>query len=349
MTISTPVYCTREAVKSALDVKLTARSDAQVDGAIESASRAIEGRLHRRFYPVQATRYFDWPNRQYARPWRLWLDTDEVISVTEVTSGGATFAPSDYFLEPVNSGPPFNRLEIDLDSAASFTADSTHQRSIAITGLFGFQAETQTAGTLAAGLNASGTTANVSDSSAVGVGDLIKVGDERMLVADKSMVSTGQTLQDPMTTSAADVSVVVTTGSAFVVGEVILLDSERMLVVDIAGNALTVKRAWDGSVLAAHTGSTIYALRALTVVRGVLGTTAASHNDASPISRHVVPALVRSLCVAEAINTLLQEGSGYARVVGSGDNQREAAGRALRDIREQAYIAFGRKGRVRAV
>ncbi|GAA2209322.1 hypothetical protein GCM10009850_047800 [Nonomuraea monospora] len=350
MTISTPVYCTREDVKNALDVKLTARSDAQIDRAIESASRTIEGFLHRKFHPELATRYFAWPNGQYARPWRLWLNADEVISVTSVTSGGVTVSPSDYFLEPANSGPPYNRLEIDLDSAASFAAGSTHQRSIAITGLFGFHVETQTAGTLGAGLDASGVTVNVSDSASVGVGDLLLVGEERMLVTDKTMLDTGQNLGGDLSAQAASVTVPVFTGSAFTAGETLLIGSERMLVVDIAGNNLTVKRAWDGSVLVAHSsGADIYAPRTLIVQRGVLGTTAASHSTSDTVSRHVVPALVRSLCVAEAINTLLQEGSGYARVVGSGDNQREAAGRALRDIREQAYTAFGRKARSRAV
>src|SRR5690606_22447868 len=57
-----PWYTTRETVKAALDYKETARNDAQVDRAIESASRAVEGLLHRRFYPETATRYFDWPN-----------------------------------------------------------------------------------------------------------------------------------------------------------------------------------------------------------------------------------------------------------------------------------------------
>ncbi|MFC5834651.1 hypothetical protein [Nonomuraea insulae] len=350
MAITTPVYTTREAVKSALDVKLTARSDAQIDRAIESASSTIEGFLHRVFYPELGTRYFDWPNGQYTRPWRLWLDADEAISITSVTSGGVTIDSSDYFLEPANSGPPYSRLELDLDSAASFGGGSTHQRSIAITGLFGFKDESQAAGTLSEDLDTSETAVDVSDSSPVGVGDLIQVGDERMLVTGKTMLDTAQNLGGNLSASAADVTVPVTTGSAYAVGETILIGSERMLIVDVAGNSLIVKRAWDGSVLAAHSsGADIYALRTLTVQRGVLGTVTGSHSTSAAISRHVVPGMVRSLCVAEAINTLLQEGSGYARVVGSGEYQREAAGRALRDIREQAYTAFGRKARSRAV
>jgi hypothetical protein len=170
-----------------------------------------------------------------------------------------------------------------------------------------------------------------------------------MVITGRSMASTGQTLQADLTASNADVSVLVEDGTGYAVDEVVLLDAERLLIVDVAGNLLVVKRAWDGSVLATHTGSAVYAPRALTVERGALGTTAAAHDDATAIARYEPPGLVRELCLAEALNTLLQRQSGYARTVGSGDNQREAAGRALRDIRDQAYTAYGRKARIRGV
>jgi hypothetical protein len=159
---------------------------------------------------------------------------------------------------------------------------------------------------------------------------------------------------------ASDVTIAVTTGTSYAVGEILLLDSERMLIVDIAGNNLTVKRAWDGTVLAAHTGSTIYAPRRLTVTRGAVGTTAATHSNGAAITRHVVPGLIKELCVAEALNTLLQEGGGYSRVFGPGagiirgDGQRHSPGRVaggvgMSDIRDAAYTAHGRKSRVRAI
>jgi hypothetical protein len=126
------------------------------------------------------------------------------------------------------------------------------------------------------------------------------------------------------------------------------LDSERMLIVDIAGNNLTVKRAWDGTVLAAHTGSSIYAPRTLTVTRGALGTTAAIHTTAAAITCHVVPGLVRELCIAEATNLLLQGASGYARTIGAGDYTKESSGTGLANLRDQVYAAYGRKSRIRA-
>jgi hypothetical protein len=123
-----------------------------------------------------------------------------------------------------------------------------------------------------------------------------------------------------------------------------------MLVVDVAGTTLTVKRAWRGSTLAAHSaGADIFAPRTLTVERGALGTTAATHLTAAPVVQHVVPAMVRDLCIGEAINQLQQEGSGYARLIGEGEDAREGTGRSLFDLRRDTVAALGRKTRFRTV
>lgn len=344
-------YCYREDVKRSLDINETARSNAQVDRAIEAASRAVEGYLHRVFVPTLATRYFDWPNQQYARAWRLWLDENEIISVTTLTSGGTTVASSDYFLEPANSGPPYDRVEIDIDSSAAFSTGGTHQRAIVITGLFGYSNDETTVGTIAEALDSSETGVDVDGPTAaqVGVGSVLRVDSERFLVTEKSTLTTGQTLQTPLTDVDNNVTVAVTTGSAYSVGEVILLDSEKMLIVDIAGNNLTVIRAWDGSVLATHTGSTIYGYRTLTVTRGALGTTAASHLTAAPVLRWDVPGPVRELAMAEAINNLEQARAGYARTAGSADNERESKVQGLEALRKSVRRSHGRKGRVASV
>jgi hypothetical protein len=123
-----------------------------------------------------------------------------------------------------------------------------------------------------------------------------------------------------------------------------------MLVVDIAGNNLTVVRAWDGTVLATHSGAAdIYAPRTLTVERGALGSTAATHADTTALTTYVVPGLIRQLTVAEAMSDLLNQGAGYARTVGSGESEREASGRAVRVLRDQVRSRYGRLARVRAV
>jgi hypothetical protein len=350
-------------VKRALDIKETARTDGQVDRAIEAASDAIDGGatganrgagiLKRRFYPEVATRSFDWPNRQYARSWRLWLDQHELVAVASLIAGGVNIAPSDLVLYP-SDGPPYNRVEIDLDSSAAFSSGATHQRSIAIAGTWaGCTADTAAAGTLAGGIDASQTGVGVTDSALIGVGDLVQVDSERMLVTSKRMLDTGVNIDagDSLTAAASDVSIVMsTTTNAPTVDEVILVGSERMLVVDVAGSVLTVKRAWDGSVLATHApGAGIYAPRTLTVVRGAYGTTAAAHSNSAAVSRHVVPGLVRDLSLGLALVQLLGEQAGYARTAGTGENQREVTGRGLVQLRKDAYAAYGRKARIRGV
>jgi hypothetical protein len=342
-------YTTRESVKRALDSAETARNNWQVDQAIDSASRSVEGLTRRTFRPVLATKYFDWPDLQRGRPWRLWLNGSELISLTSLTAGGTAIPPANLFLEPANYGPPYSSLEVNLGTTSAFTIGTTHQRAIAVTGVFGYTNDEVPAGTVAEALDTTETGIDVSDSGAIGVGDLVRVDTERMIVTGKQMLTTGQTLQTPLTASTADVTVAVTSGAAYNVDEVVLLDSERMLIVDVAGNNLTVKRAWDGSVLATHTGSTIYAPRTLVVTRGALGTTAAAHLTAAPIAKHKVPGLVEQLTLGEALNDLLQGQGGYARIQRAEGAAETGFGDGLSDLRSRCRSRHGRKARAATI
>jgi len=351
---SNPWYATREEIKAELDVKETARSNARIDRALADATESVHGLLHRVFYPETDTRYFDWPNSQSGTSWRLWLDASEVVSVSALVSGGVTIAASDYFLEPNVYGPPYNRIEIDLASSAAFGGGDTHQRDVGVTGVWAGcpLVESQT-GTIVEALDASETGIDVdaATSAAVGVGSLLRIDSERVIVTGRQNLDTGQTLGGSgLTVQNSAVTVAVQSGGAFAAGETILVDSERMLVEDIAGNNLTVRRAWDGSTIATHSvGATIYAPRTLTVARGALGTTAATHLTAATVYRWDPPGPVRQLCVAEALVDLLQGRSGYARTAGSGENEREVTGRGLKELRERVYVSHGRKARMRSV
>ena len=65
--------------------------------------------------------------------------------------------------------------------------------------------------------------------------------------------------------------------------------------------------------------------------------------------RHRVPPLVRDLAVAEAVNQVLQEGSGYARTIGSGADAHPAPGADVASKWDEAVTAHGRKARSRAI
>lgn len=357
MAITTAVYTTREIIKRALDIAPTARIDRNIDRAIESGARRVDGLCHRTFYPQLATKYFDWPNYQRAIPWRLWLDDTELISATTVVSGGITVPSANYNLESNRVGPPYDRLEINISTSSALSAGSTYQRSTVITGLWGYSNEELTLGPTAEALDATETGIDISAavSAEVGVGSILRIDDERVIVTDRAQLDTGVTLGAGLTNSKNDVSVAVADGTQFVVDEIILIDSERMLIVDIAGNTLTVIRAYDGSTLATHTlGVHIWAQRTLTVIRGALGTTAATHTLGATVYAWKPPAGIRQLNTTEAIHELLQEQTGWFRTMSASSNfggtaKRSASMDSILDIRESTYRQYGRKARVRSI
>jgi len=348
-----PTFCTREAVTNALDVKLTARSHAQVDAAILAATEQIRGSLHRDFVPRLETRYFDWPNWSYAPAWRLWLDSNELASIVSIVVNGVTLAPADYVLRRSDDvdEAPYDQVQLLTNTSATFSGASTHQRAIAIRGVYiGCRLDETIVGSLTGNMGTSGSS-GITLSPTVGVGTILRIDNERLIITDKTMVDTTQTLLGPgLTATANDQTVPVTDGTGFEVGEIILLGAERMPIVDIATNNLVVKRAWDGSTLAVHPTSTpVFALAGFSVDRGQLGTTAATHLTGAPVYRFDVPPLIQSLCRAEAITTIQQEQAAYGRTVGSGENEREAAGRGLIHIRQDAMTAHGRQARLGAI
>lgn len=357
--MSALVYATREEVMRALDVKLTARNSAQIDRVLASASRDVEDLCHRvTFAPTIASKSFDYPGPQVGRPWRLWLDANELISVTTLTSGGVAIAAPDFLLEPNEYGPPYNRIEINLGSSAAFSSGDTHQRAITVTGLWGYRNDETTVGTLTTAVATTTATTVAVDapaSAALGVGSVLRVDTERLLVTGRAMADTGQNVGGSgLTAQANSVTLTVTDGTAYNIDEILLIESERMLIVDIAGNQLTVKRGWDGSVLAAHAaGVDIYAPRTLTVTRGALGTTAATHTISTAVARWDPPGPVRDLVIAETIARINNEQAGYAKTLRSGESgsgsERNRDQKGVDRLREQVYNSHGRKGRVRSV
>lgn len=324
-----PWYITAESLKASLDVKLTARNDAQVADAIEGASGDAEGLLGRVYYPRVATYAYPPPAGCV-----LYVDTQtdaSLISVSSVTVAGSPL--TGHVLAPVD-GPPYDALEYDVPPARGLRG-----RPVSVAGLWGYDNVTTPGGTLAAAVvSTSATTVDVSDSSKVGVGSLLTVGTERMLVSARSMLDTGQTALASLAATPTAVTVSVADGSLFRAGEIVLIDAERLLIVDISGNDLTVKRNWDGTVLSEHDpGTPIYAPRRLTVERGVLGTTAATHLIAAAVSVQVYPGPLVTLVTALAQDTVLRAVSGQ---------QHETASTGITPVLdrviERAQAAIGR-------
>lgn len=344
-------YATREALRAALDVAESPRADGQIDRLIDAASRSVESLTHRIWYPTIATRYWAWPDRQQGTSYRLWLDDSELLSVSSITSGGTTIPASEYFLEPNRFGPPYNRVELDLDDDAAFGGGTTHQRDITITGVFGACNDTATAGVLDGAINSSVTTVRLNTGEAVGVGDLLILGTEYMQVTNRALVDTTVNLGGSgVTASKADVALTVADGTAFAIGELLRIDAERMLVVDTGATLVYVRRAHDGTALASHAAAAdIYAARSFTVRRGQLGTTAASHLDDATVSRHAYPGLISTLAIDEALWSLQNEQSGMARTIGGSENARQVSASSIADLRKRVREAHGRTMRKRVI
>jgi len=291
---------------------------------------------------------------EYAAPWRLWFDQWDLVAATAVESPHGTPIPlGSVIFRPVNRRPgwPFTYMELDRSTVAAFGTGPTPQLAVWVTGTWGFTADADQVATLAANVLAGAGTIIVSDGSQAGPGDLLILGTERVLVTSKTAAAASLTQSGAgcSTAAASDQALTTTGAGALNPGEVILLDSEQMLVADVTAGVATVTRAWNGTTLAAHSSATVYAYRQLGVLRGQLGTTAAEYSSGAAVSRHRVPAIIRDLAIAESVNRILQEGSGYARTVGSGDAAMPAPGIALADIWDEARTTYGRKARTRAV
>jgi len=292
-----------------------------VDDLIMAGSEFVEAECQRHFYPLDATYTFDWPNYQYAYPWRLWLDQYELAQApTKVVSGTYLAQPVDItssvIPQPINDGPPYTSIELRRDLSGSFGNNTTPQNDIGITGTFGFWYKPVPAATLAVAMtDTTGTTLTLSagPTSGPGVGDVILVESERMLLTDISYASTGITATSGGTLAQkTDMLIGVPDGTQFSAGEVILIEQEFMLITNVVGNILWVNRAVAGSILSTHSNMLIYANRLATVTRGALGTTAATHTQGKAIQRFECPALVRQVATAHALTGKLNEPAGYS-------------------------------------
>jgi hypothetical protein len=344
-------YTSREDIKRAITI-VGVDNNPRIDRTIEAVSLRIEHWTRRFFIPKTETRLYRWPNPN-GRGWILWLDQGLISLTTLQTkaqdSSPTTIAAADYFLEPANLGPPFDRIEIDLSSTSAFASGNTPQQSISVLGSWGYKADAKSVGTVASGLSSSSSAVSMvcSDSSlltGVSVGETLLIESEQIFVSQKVNAALASIKIDgALTKDQSEVSVTVDTGHGINDGEVILVDSERMYVESSTATVLTVKRAYDGSVLAVHSDNAdVQTYRTLTIERGVNGTTAATHANATAVSKYEPPFAISQLCIAEVVADLSQEGAAWGRVVGAGDGAGELSGRELANLRKTVVDEYVR-------
>lgn len=298
-----------------------------IDLQCEASSRAVENAVRRLYIPRTDTKRYRWPSYSRGFTWSLDLGQDLLACTTlQAAAGGQGAVPvalTHYFLEPQQFGPPYARIEIDLASSDVFSAGSTPQEAIAVTGRWGFSEATQPAGAVAGAALATVATATsfaCSDASLIDVGDTLLIGTEQLFVSERAPVDTAATVQGGGITAAKSVvSLTVSDGTKVKQGEVLLIDSEQFYASSVTGNVVSIERDWNGTQLAAHAADAkVYAYRTLTVERGVNGTTAVVHADTTAITRYVPYGEAARMALADCISVLAQQDAAFGRMVGPG-------------------------------
>lgn len=140
--------------------------DARLQRAAVNASRAWDRWTFRHFYPLQATRYYDYtPGSQL----KFQADLLEPLTVT-TQNGAVTITADQYYL--LCGGRydliPYDRLELRTDKGICFSFAGTAQKANAVTGIWGYHPDYGNAWELSgdavqntAGLDASGTSLQV--------------------------------------------------------------------------------------------------------------------------------------------------------------------------------------------
>jgi len=354
-------YATREQVKRASEIKGT-DSDAHVDRHIDAASRHIDRILGLRegvFIPKTQTRNFNWPqdgdvDDRHRNGYTLYLD-EHLLSISGVTRDGdtATAVPTaDIFLEPANEGPPYTRLELDrssTDADATFatTISTTNQRAVRVAGSWGYGNATEAAGTVASGLasDAAATSFVCSNSALIDVGDTLLIESEQVFVSGRAFAALGSILVNDagITADMADNTITVDGSHGLVAGEVIKLDSEEIYIASIAGNVLSVIRAYNGTALAAHADDTaVQVARTLTIVRGQNGTTAATHANSTAVNKYAVPEDITEYVIARSVHSLHQDKGGWTGAIGTGEGTVEMRGRLLAQMEAALVVKYDR-------
>jgi hypothetical protein len=347
------MYATREDVRHAVDEAGASRDAMEIDRALAAATEKINGALKRDFAPWTGTKYFDWPNLD-TTVFRVYLDIDaQLIRLDSLTSGGVPIDVAKVNLEPNTDGPPYNIIEVNRDTVGSYLQGNTFQRSIAAVGLWGFDLVEKASGTLSGTLSSGAATFTLPAGTGVGVGTILRLDSERVIVTELASVATGQVCLSALADDDADRLMTVADPTQFGLREVISMGAEQCEVLDIQGTTLVLRRAVSGSLLTTHAGDAIYAQRLASIDRGQLGTAAASHSGAAVLNRHMFPPLIRQYAIAEALIELSMQASSYARTRpaagGIGGRGVPLAETGPVDIREQALSAYGRYGRARAI
>lgn len=177
--------------------------DGVIEQLLESASRYIENKTNRRFYPRVETRYFDTPDSR-----ELLLD-DDLLAVISITNGDGNSLPSTEYNLIDKNRTPYYGIKIKRSSTYSWEYDTEDggELVISISGFWGFHNLYTMQGwkvgsTLAEDLDASELPWDVVSGTPFVSGQIIKV-DNEIAIVDSVSNNTITTLTRPQNGSTA--------------------------------------------------------------------------------------------------------------------------------------------------
>lgn len=116
--------------------------DGVITDIIEGASRLIDTTTRRTFYARTATNLYDVPDGEFGDGDILYIEDDDLLTVTTLTNGDATvLTTSDYILLPNNSSPKWG-IKLKDSSTKSWESDTdgNDEQAISIAGTWGWSA-----------------------------------------------------------------------------------------------------------------------------------------------------------------------------------------------------------------
>ena len=128
-------YQTFQDVKLYLNIS-TNKDDAILVTLLKRAIAIFENLAKRSFLPVTATKYFNADSDEVISWDKLFIRSEDLISVSQLVINGVTVPSDEYVLE---GGKPYYKIRLTNDSDFSFKAYTLDpHNSIAITGVWGY-------------------------------------------------------------------------------------------------------------------------------------------------------------------------------------------------------------------
>lgn len=338
-----PAYCSVGDVVDASDTGYRTMPVRQIMAAILSASRSIDNLCDRRVWPeINTKKRYRWNPAFESKSNRLFMGDQFLWRLESVTSDGESIPTTDVVALPVNTGPPFTRLELTENV---FSAADAEAVSVEIIGDWGASLDIEPVTTVASDAAVDADTVHLTGTQAVSVGSVLVVGSEWLIVSDQQFTATTSATVGALADKASVNTINVTDGSLFEPGERAALGGEIIEIRRVVGNVLHVARAVDGSKIEAHPdATTIWKPSFYTIQRGALGSEAASLTSGDPVNVWRPPATIRQLAIAETLQALQLNNRAWQKPAKGG-----AEMDAIEKLRHKVRTEFRAAARIGAV